>query len=736
MTSELLFTSCAPFMFGSQQMMCILLFTFCLQITLGCCQDFSIPSEWRKPTSSRSKLELRVVAQSVIEGIIPIFNGDVPVIVDKFGQTAQLYCAIALYDRLVSNSSYKGTVRSMLASVPGLYPGYYAIPSSAGRPNLDPLGWALAAMYAFHAYGDQGFVDIATSLWDEVNKYLITPQDFASGNLSLAHMSLTYASTCQTDSVVGGLLGETLYVVGPEAKQTLTMDAGTQCGFVALSTYLFEATSDRKYSDAASVTSAFFKAHLYNNSTTFREFLIYTNQGPPQCFIDHTQSPANPASLGLCLEAIGIYANVIGSSEWMRFLQEWIVGIIKYPTSDLTLQSGILKASGGGEPFEDEDGAMKAMESAFIRGMYVTWSRIEPTSAVARLIEAFITVQYNALLDLASEPDVYRFSWQWQGPPATQSLPWAQAAALSVLDAAIGLPPGSPVRVSSNPSESPTAATTTGQLSANLKVPDAHLIIGLSVAAASVLSAAIVLAFRVYRRRRIQYLVNKEDGREIVPSNSNSRMERLGLNGIEPFSLRQIPSENVNRRPQKSASQDRRSARFEHEKGTISLFSIEPRPTEPLQFDEGASQARDVATSDVACGGGTETSAPRPPSTSDNPTSMRKPELTIGTHANPVMTQDLRIPTQSLEIARGLDIDERDLSSTIPALIRRINRALARLPHSSQIPIEDRAELPPEYEEPLSVPFESIDKLFLRSHNLLRSFRRYGSLHGYGFTST
>lgn len=53
-------------------------------------------------------------------------------------------------------------------------------------------------MYAFHAYGDQGFVDIATSLWDEVNKYLITPQDFASGNLSLAHMSLTYASTCQT----------------------------------------------------------------------------------------------------------------------------------------------------------------------------------------------------------------------------------------------------------------------------------------------------------------------------------------------------------------------------------------------------------------------------------------------------------------------------------------------------------------------------------------------------------
>lgn len=430
----------------------------------------------------------------------------------------------------------------------------------------------------------------------------------------------------------------------------------------------------------------------------------------------------------------------------------------------------------GGEPFEDEDGAMKAMEctwlqapsvnnswfslkaitvAAFIRGMYVTWSRIEPTSAVARLIEAFITVQvsiaqvllpfrlgvlivaqYNALLDLASEPDVYRFSWQWQGPPATQSLPWAQAAALSVLDAAIGLPPGSPVRVSSNPSESPTAATTTGQLSANLKVPDAHLIIGLSVAAASVLSAAIVLAFRVYRRRRIQYLVNKEDGREIVPSNSNSRMERLGLNGIEPFSLRQIPSENVNRRPQKSASQDRRSARFEHEKGTISLFSIEPRPTEPLQFDEGASQARDVATSDVACGGGTETSAPRPPSTSDNPTSMRKPELTIGTHANPVMTQDLRIPTQSLEIARGLDIDERDLSSTIPALIRRINRALARLPHSSQIPIEDRAELPPEYEEPLSVPFESIDKLFLRSHNLLRSFRRYGSLHGYGFTST
>lgn len=52
----------------------------------------------------------------------------------EFAETAELYCAISLYDQLASNMSHKGTVQSMLTSVPALNPGFYS--ASCVRPRL------------------------------------------------------------------------------------------------------------------------------------------------------------------------------------------------------------------------------------------------------------------------------------------------------------------------------------------------------------------------------------------------------------------------------------------------------------------------------------------------------------------------------------------------------------------------------------------------------------------------
>lgn len=51
----------------------------------------------------------------------------------------------------------------------------------------------------------------------------------------------------------------------------------------------------------------------------------------------------------------------------------------------------------------------------------------------------WLSTQYNALMDLASEAGTYQFSPQWPGPPVRQFLPWGQLAALEVLNAVIGL---------------------------------------------------------------------------------------------------------------------------------------------------------------------------------------------------------------------------------------------------------------------------------------------------------
>ncbi|KAI0090058.1 hypothetical protein BDY19DRAFT_748242 [Irpex rosettiformis] len=84
-----------------------------------------------------------------------------------------------------------------------------------------------------------------------------------------------------------------------------------------------------------------------------------------------------------------------------------------------------------------------------IRGLYQAYARLNlnrtaddsfPSSNVeAGFIQSFITVQFNALLDLASTPGSNQYSPRWEGPPPVELLPWGQLAAIDVFVSAIGL---------------------------------------------------------------------------------------------------------------------------------------------------------------------------------------------------------------------------------------------------------------------------------------------------------
>ncbi|KAI0085303.1 hypothetical protein BDY19DRAFT_450324 [Irpex rosettiformis] len=74
-------------------------------------------------------------------------------------------------------------------------------------------------------------------------------------------------------------------------------------------------------------------------------------------------------------------------------------------------------------------------------------------------LRGFITVQLNALLDLASVTGSNQYSPRWEGPPSSILLPWGQLAAADVLVAAVGL--ASTQNLSSFPSPQPTSPSTT-----------------------------------------------------------------------------------------------------------------------------------------------------------------------------------------------------------------------------------------------------------------------------------
>ncbi|KAJ3481420.1 hypothetical protein NLI96_g7677 [Meripilus lineatus] len=543
-----------------------------------------------KPTSNHSQSERAVIAQSVVESVIPLFSADILQVSGlEFAETAELYCAISLYDQLASNMSHKGTVQSMLTSVPALNPGFY----SASE-------WALTAVYAFRAYSDSSFLDIAATLWDEVSSFLISEQDAATG--THPRMNVTFAKTCQGASTAGGVF----------------LDAN---GTNPLSAYLFEATSDSKYADAAELALNFIKLHLYNG-TMIHEGITFSGAGSPDDAC--SSSPFFQAFiLGLCFEGISVYANATGNSEWMSFIQNLIGGIIKSP--GFPLLNGIL-ANGSeiihtsDDPLNRLDGEGQATKGLFVRGIYVAWSRIDPTTAIAQLIKAFLTVQYNALLDLASEPGVYQFSSKWQGPPYGQLLPWGQAAALPVLDAALGLVTDPTASHSSSPTASQIPNSTASQSTSPTKNANVPLITGVSVAAAAVLLVPIILAYLVWRRRRRYASISGD--RETLSQNANRTLDPPS--GIRPFTLDPPHGEDNASRPEKSISTG--GVLSYHERKTARSDPAASQSTNPPSTDEV--QFYDHDTSDIALAGSSHASVGLPATPDSTPAHKPTPATT------------------------------------------------------------------------------------------------------------
>ncbi|KAG6867344.1 hypothetical protein C0993_004152 [Termitomyces sp. T159_Od127] len=80
----------------------------------------------------------------------------------------------------------------------------------------------------------------------------------------------------------------------------------------------------------------------------------------------------------------------------------------------------------------DNDGV--GFKAVFIRGLNEAYARNPSNLNLRTLIQSYINVQYNALLDLAANGSTY--SSNWHGPPQDFTA-WGQLAALDVLTSAI-----------------------------------------------------------------------------------------------------------------------------------------------------------------------------------------------------------------------------------------------------------------------------------------------------------
>ncbi|KAJ7054578.1 hypothetical protein C8F01DRAFT_1162046 [Mycena amicta] len=142
--------------------------------------------------------------------------------------------------------------------------------------------------------------------------------------------------------------------------------------------------------------------------------------------------------------------------------------------------------------------------------------------ALRQAVEAFLAVQYNAVVDLAANSNTNIYGAVWDGPPGTKFSNNPQSTALSALIAAIllplndsanALPAGSTISTPSSTTSTPSSTTSTppGRTS-SMPIPSSTLskstrpatglLVGIILGGIVFLCICIALSVYVLRRRR------------------------------------------------------------------------------------------------------------------------------------------------------------------------------------------------------------------------------------------
>ncbi|KAI0073768.1 hypothetical protein K474DRAFT_1677636 [Panus rudis PR-1116 ss-1] len=379
-------------------------------------QDLTVPPLWRvaylvfiheKPSSNRTRQDRITLAEAVGHSLsYSEATGQVNGLFHT--QSTNWHCALALYDWITGGDEFEQIVRSHIPTVFALH-----AKTSSNFTN-DPINLGLAAYYAYRAYNDTSFLDMAKNLSNQALANFITPENAASGNHPTKNV--TFASECSGASTAGGVF----YVIN---VQTDTHVSGASAGLAA---HLFDATRDTQYSDAAELTAAFMTNHMYNGG------IISDIFDPRDCSFTPAVITDNS---GFYIEGLSVLANSTANSTWMNNLKTVISTTIKASWTD---SSGIVNEGLGSMTSENSN--VWPLKGLFIRGLYEAWSRFSPDSDVAKLIQSYLLVQFNAILDFAKSPDGDIYSPNWHDSPATKLLPWGQLAAIDVLNSAINLP--------------------------------------------------------------------------------------------------------------------------------------------------------------------------------------------------------------------------------------------------------------------------------------------------------
>ncbi|KZV73116.1 hypothetical protein PENSPDRAFT_683157 [Peniophora sp. CONT] len=455
---------------------CVLVVYLCsFASTIGA-QTLTIPVSWRAPTSN---LSLHSRESLAYEAALPLTQMDLSVghsSLPYVQDVISVYAVLALQDYHSGNSTWRNMGTDNLQALIQKFGFWFGGPDPKGGGegiNSDATYMGLTLFYSYRTYKEQILLDTAVDVWNLIYYgAFITLSNAASGNGAGRNVSFSPPANCTGGTFAGGVFR--FYNV----LNDTFVDMVSTGPFMTLSAYLFEETKNVTYQQTAQLSLDFVLNHLWNGS------IVYTSLNLSSCQIIDEHSLNNQAWF---VEGASVLANITRNNTLSTLLESVVPSVTTFWS--WTSPNGIV----------NDTTLMPVNPGIFIRGLAEVRRR-NPGTDLARYIGAYITVQFNAVLDNARAPapnDSY-YSRPWSGPSVTPFDINGNIAALDVLNAALDL---------ATPSSDPPSGGST-PTSTSAKSPKIGAIAGGVVGGVVVVGALVAAAQRCRRRHEVANKVN------------------------------------------------------------------------------------------------------------------------------------------------------------------------------------------------------------------------------------
>ncbi|KAJ4493586.1 hypothetical protein C8J55DRAFT_555018 [Lentinula edodes] len=384
---------------------------------------------FQKPNITSSVSDRVQIAAAAIEKIRSTSNTSEGLFSDlaniSFGISATFYSQLAEFDLIVNQTTYEDAVQNYFplaeASRPGLLDEFVSSPSQMNfimeviyhpfhSSSVKQMNYGLAngyaAIRAYMIYNNDTFLAYAEECWNSNQAYALTDADF-SGTFALKDFPLQ--SSCQGITMAGGVFWETdinnpsIDGLGTGVNQDTSLReiflmgsiSSAKVISISLSALLAKATSNQTYLIAAQTSATFIKAHLYNINGVVQDTISAREN-------DSCSTSGNmwPYNAGLMIEGLATLYSFTQNATMQSLLNDAIVAAVQ--NTVWVADSGIIAS-----------GTQKLGDNMLARGLLVAYSHNATSAEIRTYIEAFLGVQYNAIIDLATAngTNIYTASW-------------------------------------------------------------------------------------------------------------------------------------------------------------------------------------------------------------------------------------------------------------------------------------------------------------------------------------